>query len=217
MELGCRPLSQPSGLALKRAAAGQRRRAHRGNEQSWIVYFKSPAATAIQVADASTRRSARALRPGLSVPIVTVTTENEAPHPSHFQETHDMASPTAPKDRVKASWLFAYSLPGLPIAAMGLPLGGSSAEFLRGRRGAWVFRGGGDLLCRALFRRVSRSDHGRRFGSHAHALGAKADLDGAAVPIMAPAAMTRLHAGAGRVIGVRGRRPSYGFMSAGRC
>lgn len=33
-----------------------------------------------------------------------------------------MASPTAPKDRVKASWLFAYSLPGLPIAAMGLPL-----------------------------------------------------------------------------------------------
>lgn len=33
-----------------------------------------------------------------------------------------MASPTAPKDRIKASWLFAYSLPGLPIAAMGLPL-----------------------------------------------------------------------------------------------
>jgi Na+/melibiose symporter-like transporter len=33
-----------------------------------------------------------------------------------------MASATAPKDRVKASWLFAYSLPGLPIAAMGLPL-----------------------------------------------------------------------------------------------
>jgi glycoside/pentoside/hexuronide:cation symporter, GPH family len=33
-----------------------------------------------------------------------------------------MAAPTAPKDRVKASWLFAYSLPGLPIAAMGLPL-----------------------------------------------------------------------------------------------
>jgi len=28
----------------------------------------------------------------------------------------------ASKDRVKASWLFAYSLPGLPIAAMGLPL-----------------------------------------------------------------------------------------------
>jgi GPH family glycoside/pentoside/hexuronide:cation symporter len=33
-----------------------------------------------------------------------------------------MASATAAKDRVKASWLFAYSLPGLPIAAMGLPL-----------------------------------------------------------------------------------------------
>ena len=33
-----------------------------------------------------------------------------------------MASVTAPKDRVKASWLFAYALPGLPIAAMGLPL-----------------------------------------------------------------------------------------------
>lgn len=33
-----------------------------------------------------------------------------------------MASPTAPKDRIKASWLFAYALPGLPIAAMGLPL-----------------------------------------------------------------------------------------------
>lgn len=33
-----------------------------------------------------------------------------------------MTSQTAPKDRLKASWLFAYSLPGLPIAAMGLPL-----------------------------------------------------------------------------------------------
>ncbi len=33
-----------------------------------------------------------------------------------------MTAPTAPEDRVKASWLFAYSLPGLPIAAMGLPL-----------------------------------------------------------------------------------------------
>lgn len=33
-----------------------------------------------------------------------------------------MATQTAPKDRLKASWLFAYSLPGLPIAAMGLPL-----------------------------------------------------------------------------------------------
>ena len=33
-----------------------------------------------------------------------------------------MVSATAPKDRVKASWLFAYSLPGLPIAALGLPL-----------------------------------------------------------------------------------------------
>ncbi len=33
-----------------------------------------------------------------------------------------MATQTAPKDRIKASWLFAYSLPGLPIAAMGLPL-----------------------------------------------------------------------------------------------
>jgi len=32
------------------------------------------------------------------------------------------SSDIAPKDRVKASWLFAYSLPGLPIAAMGLPL-----------------------------------------------------------------------------------------------
>ncbi len=33
-----------------------------------------------------------------------------------------MSSPTAKTDRVKASWLFAYSLPGMPIAAMGLPL-----------------------------------------------------------------------------------------------
>jgi glycoside/pentoside/hexuronide:cation symporter, GPH family len=33
-----------------------------------------------------------------------------------------MTTPTAPKDRIKASWLLAYSLPGLPIAAMGLPL-----------------------------------------------------------------------------------------------
>ena len=33
-----------------------------------------------------------------------------------------MTTTTAPKDRIKASWLFAYSLPGLPIAAMGLPL-----------------------------------------------------------------------------------------------
>jgi Na+/melibiose symporter-like transporter len=33
-----------------------------------------------------------------------------------------MASPTAPHDRVKPAWLFGYSLPGLPIAAMGLPL-----------------------------------------------------------------------------------------------
>lgn len=33
-----------------------------------------------------------------------------------------MNTQTAPKDRLKASWLFAYSLPGLPIAAMGLPL-----------------------------------------------------------------------------------------------
>lgn len=33
-----------------------------------------------------------------------------------------MASPTAAKDRVKGSWLLAYSLPGLPIAALGLPL-----------------------------------------------------------------------------------------------
>lgn len=33
-----------------------------------------------------------------------------------------MSSPTPKPDRVKASWLFAYSLPGLPIAAMGLPL-----------------------------------------------------------------------------------------------
>jgi Na+/melibiose symporter-like transporter len=33
-----------------------------------------------------------------------------------------MTTPTAPKDRIKASWLLAYSLPGLPIAALGLPL-----------------------------------------------------------------------------------------------
>src|SRR5258705_2160790 len=33
-----------------------------------------------------------------------------------------MANTVAPQDRVKASWLFAYSLPGLPIAALGLPL-----------------------------------------------------------------------------------------------
>lgn len=33
-----------------------------------------------------------------------------------------MSSPTPKSDRVKASWLFAYALPGLPIAALGLPL-----------------------------------------------------------------------------------------------
>jgi Na+/melibiose symporter-like transporter len=33
-----------------------------------------------------------------------------------------MANTVAPQDRVKASWLFAYALPGLPIAALGLPL-----------------------------------------------------------------------------------------------
>ena len=33
-----------------------------------------------------------------------------------------MSTQTAPKDRIRASWLFAYSLPGLPIAAMGLPI-----------------------------------------------------------------------------------------------
>lgn len=33
-----------------------------------------------------------------------------------------MTSPPPKSDRVPASWLFAYSLPGLPIAAMGLPL-----------------------------------------------------------------------------------------------
>lgn len=33
-----------------------------------------------------------------------------------------MANTVAPPDRVKASWLFAYALPGLPIAALGLPL-----------------------------------------------------------------------------------------------
>lgn len=33
-----------------------------------------------------------------------------------------MARPVAPQDRVKGSWLFAYALPGLPIAALGLPL-----------------------------------------------------------------------------------------------
>lgn len=33
-----------------------------------------------------------------------------------------MTSPTPKSDRVPATWLFAYSLPGLPIAAMGLPL-----------------------------------------------------------------------------------------------
>lgn len=33
-----------------------------------------------------------------------------------------MANSPAPQDRVKASWLFAYALPGLPIAALGLPL-----------------------------------------------------------------------------------------------
>lgn len=33
-----------------------------------------------------------------------------------------MSSTPAPQDRVRPSWLFAYSLPGLPIAAMGLPL-----------------------------------------------------------------------------------------------
>jgi len=33
-----------------------------------------------------------------------------------------MAKTVAPEDRVKGSWLFAYALPGLPIAALGLPL-----------------------------------------------------------------------------------------------
>ena len=33
-----------------------------------------------------------------------------------------MAEATTQRDRVKPSWLFAYSLPGLPIAALGLPL-----------------------------------------------------------------------------------------------
>jgi GPH family glycoside/pentoside/hexuronide:cation symporter len=33
-----------------------------------------------------------------------------------------MANTVAPQDRVKPSWLFAYALPGLPIAALGLPL-----------------------------------------------------------------------------------------------
>src|SRR5258706_2539272 len=33
-----------------------------------------------------------------------------------------MANPVAPEDRVRGSWLFAYALPGLPIAALGLPL-----------------------------------------------------------------------------------------------
>ena len=33
-----------------------------------------------------------------------------------------MPAATAPQDRVRLSWLFAYSLPGLPIAALGLPL-----------------------------------------------------------------------------------------------
>ncbi len=33
-----------------------------------------------------------------------------------------MAEATMQRDRVKPSWLFAYSLPGLPIAALGLPL-----------------------------------------------------------------------------------------------
>ena len=33
-----------------------------------------------------------------------------------------MANTVAPQDRVKASWLLAYALPGLPIAALGLPL-----------------------------------------------------------------------------------------------
>lgn len=33
-----------------------------------------------------------------------------------------MANDTASRDRVKGSWLLAYSLPGLPIAALGLPL-----------------------------------------------------------------------------------------------
>ncbi len=33
-----------------------------------------------------------------------------------------MAKTVAPEDRVRGSWLFAYALPGLPIAALGLPL-----------------------------------------------------------------------------------------------
>ena len=217
MELGFRPLSQPSGLALKRAAAGRQRRAHRGNEQSWIVYFKSPAATAIQVADASTRRSARALRPGSSVPIVTVTTEDEAPHPSHFQETHDMASPTAPEGSRQGLLVVRLFAARPADRGNGFALGGSSAEFLRGRRGAWVFRGGGNLLCRALFGRVSRSDHGRRFRSHAHALGAKARLDGRVRADHGVGVDTRLHAGAGNFMGVRGGDLHMALSSAGRC
>jgi Na+/melibiose symporter-like transporter len=34
----------------------------------------------------------------------------------------DDAMTTQPRDRIKPSWLLAYSLPGLPIAALGLPL-----------------------------------------------------------------------------------------------
>ena len=57
-----------------------------------------------------------------------------------------MSSPTAPKDRVKASWLFAYSLPGLPIAAMGLPLAVHLPNFYAVEVGLGYFVGGAIFL-----------------------------------------------------------------------
>jgi len=62
-----------------------------------------------------------------------------------------MASPTAPRDRIKASWLFAYALPGLPIAAMGLPLAVHLPNFYAVEVGlGYEVAGGIFLLTRVL-------------------------------------------------------------------
>lgn len=58
---------------------------------------------------------------------------------------------TAPKDRVRASWLVAYSLPGLPIAAMGLPLAVHLPPFYAEEVGmGWAIAGAVFLLPRFL-------------------------------------------------------------------
>jgi GPH family glycoside/pentoside/hexuronide:cation symporter len=63
-----------------------------------------------------------------------------------------MSSPPSVKsDRLKASWLFAYSLPGLPIAAMGLPLAVHLPNFYAVEVGlGYEIAGGIFLLTRVL-------------------------------------------------------------------